>query len=152
MAYRILTAAALLVALAAPAFAADEIIPSGPPLVIKLGQGTAIQTPVQLGNVFITNPDTADIQIPENTKNLIYVFAKAPGRTTLFALGDAGEVVLSRTVEVLGPKTVRVQRGVLKEEIWSEAHGEPTGSVQNINDLPKGSTISVPVGGASTSR
>jgi Pilus formation protein N terminal region len=146
MAYRTLTAAALLVALAAPAMAADEIRPDGPPLVIQAGQGTAIQTPVPLGNVFIAGPDIANVQVPENTRNLIYVFAKAPGRTTLYALGDSGEVVLSRAVDVVGPKTVRVLRGVLKPEIWSVAHGEPTGSGQNISDLPPGSSVTIPVG------
>ena len=144
MTYRILTAAVLAVALAAPALADDVIRPSGPPLEVRAGTGTLIQTPGMLGNVFIADPTVADVQIPTQG-NLIYVFGKKAGKTSLFALSEDGQVALSRVVEVSGPKTVRVLRGK-EEQIWAEVHGEPTKSGTSLTDLPPGSAVSIPVG------
>jgi Flp pilus assembly secretin CpaC len=144
MAYRILTAAALFVALAAPALA-DEILPNGPPLAVKAGSGTLIKAPVTIGNVFVADPAIADVQVPTQGGNLVYVFGKKTGRTSLYALGQDGEVALSRVVDVAGPRTVRVLRAN-KEQVWSEIHGEPTNSGANLADLPPGSAITVPVG------
>lgn len=146
MAYRILTTAALLVALVGPAVA-DEIHPNGPPIVIsRAGIGVLVQTDIPFGNVFVANPDVADVQIPtQGDRNLIYIYGKKAGRTSLYALGDGGQVAMSREVNVSGPRTVRVLHGQ-KEQIWSEVHGEPTNSGANLGDLPAGSTVSVPVG------
>ena len=141
MAYRILTAAALAVALAAPALA-QEIRPAGPPIVLQPSAGTLIQTPAPLGNVFVANPDIASVQVPTAEKNLVYVFAKAPGKTTLFALGEDGETMLSRTVEVPGPRTVRVLRGSHAPETWTETHEQQP----RLSDLPAGSSVTMPVG------
>jgi Flp pilus assembly secretin CpaC len=144
MAYRILTSAALLVALAAPALAADEIRPSGPALALRVSGGTLLQAPRPLASVFIANPDIANVQIPEQgDKDLIFVLGKTAGKTTLYAVGIDGRVALSQTVEVTGPKTVRVMRGN-KSEIWSEAHEHAL----NVSDLPTGSTVTMPAGTA----
>jgi pilus assembly protein CpaC len=143
MAYRILTAAAVFVALAAPALA-DDIRPNGPPLVLKPGAGTLLEAPVPLGNVFIASSDIANVQAypMEGGKNLVYVYAKKPGTTSLYALDESGHVALNRIVEVQGPRTVLVLRGP-KREVWSEApSSEPT-----LADLPAGSTVSIPAGG-----
>jgi Flp pilus assembly secretin CpaC len=146
MAYRILSAAALLVALAAPALA-EDIRPNGPPLTVKVGAGTLIRTDIPIGNVFIADSTLADVQIPPlGDKTLVYVHGKKAGKTSLYALGDDGQVAMSREVDVSGSKTVRVLRGQ-REQIWSEAHGEPTKPGANLDDLPAGSTVSVPVGG-----
>lgn len=140
MAYRILSAAALLVALAAPALAADEIRPSGPALVLPINSGTLIQSPRPLANVFIANPDVANIQVPEQgDKDKVFVFGKAAGKTTLYAVAVDGSVALNQAVEVTGPRTVRVMRAN-KSEIWSEAHEHAT----NLSDLPTGSTVTMP--------
>ena len=145
MAYRILTAAALCVALAAPALA-DEIRPDGPPLVVKAGAGTLIQTPAPFGNVFVSHTNVADVEVPtQGGRRLFYVHGKKTGKVSLYALGDDGQVVLSRTVEVQGIRTVRVLRGK-NEQIWSERHGEPTKSGGSLDDLPAGSSVTVPVG------
>jgi len=147
MAYRILTAAALFGAIAAPALANDVIRPNGPPLAVNVGSGALIKVPVAIGNVFIADPAIADVQVPTQGGNLVYVFGKKTGRTSLYALGQDGEVALSRIVDIAGPRTVRVLRAN-KEQVWSEVHGEPTNSGANLADLPAGSTVVVPVGGA----
>jgi len=142
MAYRILTSAALLVALTVPALAADEIRPSGPAVVLPINSGTLLQSPRPLASVFIANPDIANVQIPDQgSKDLIFVLGKTAGKTTLYAVGDDGRVAVSQTVEVTGPKTVRVMRGN-KSEIWSEAHEH----APNLTDLPTGSTVTMPAG------
>lgn len=144
MAYRILTSAALLVALAVPALAADEVRPSGPAIALRVSEGTLLQSPRPLASVFIANPDVANVQTPDQGgKDMLLVFGKAPGKTTLYAIDTAGQVALSQTVEVTGPKTVRVMHGT-KSEIWSEAHEHAT----NLSDLPAGSTVTMPVGAA----
>jgi len=148
MAYRILAVTALAVALAVPALA-DEIRPSGPPIVIPVGSGTLIQSTAPLGNVFVANPETASVQIPiegVTGRNLVYVFGKVAGKTALYALDENGNVILNRVVDVAGPRTVRVLRGHHPPEIWSEAHELPKGG--SLADLPAGSTVTVPVGGA----
>jgi len=144
MAYRILTSAALLVALAAPALAADEIRPSGPAIVLSVSGGTLLQSPRPLASVFIANPDIANVQTPDQGgKDVLIVFGKAPGKTTLYAIDIDGHVALNQTVEVTGPKTVRVMRGNTSY-VWSEAHEH----APNLADLPTGSTVTMPVGAA----
>lgn len=146
MAYRILTAGLLAVALAAPALA-QEIRPAGPPIVLQPSAGTLIKTPASVGQVFVANPDIASVQVPTEApaaKNLVYVFAKTPGKTTLFALGEDGEIMLSRVVEVPGPRTVRVLRGSHAPEIWTETHEQSP----RLADLPAGSSVTMPVGQA----
>ena len=144
MAYRILSAAALLVALASPALAADEIRPSGPAIALRVSAGTLLQSPRPLASVFIANPDIANVQTPDQgSKDVVFVFGKAPGKTTLYAIDIDGHVALSQTVEVTGPRTVRVMRGSTSY-IWSEAHEH----APNLSDLPAGSTVTMPVGAA----
>ena len=143
MAYRILTAAALAVALAAPALA-QEIRPAGPPIVLKLSAGTLIQTASPLGNVFVADPEIASAIPAEGAagKNLIHVFAKAPGKTTLFALSEDGNIMLSRAVEVPEPRTLTIMRGSKTEVISLD----PQPRRPTLDDLPAGSIVAVPVG------
>jgi pilus assembly protein CpaC len=146
MAYRILTAAALFVALAAPAFADEVIHPSGPPLAVKAGSGALLKASGPVANVFIADPAVADVNVPtEGDRNLVYVFGRKTGKTSLYLLSADGQVMSSRAVEVQGPRTVRVLHGK-GEQIWSEQHGEPSNSGANLDDLPPGSQVTVPVG------
>src|SRR6185369_16971152 len=111
MAYRILSAAIVACLVAVPAIAADEIRPSGPAIALRVSGGTMLQSPRPLANVFIANPDIANVQVPDQgKKDVLFVFAKAPGKTTLYAIDTDGRVALSQTVEVTGPRTVRVMR------------------------------------------
>ena len=143
MAYRILSAAVVACLVAVPAIAADEIRPTGPAITLKVSAGTLLQSPRPLANVFIANPDIANVQAPaEGSKDVFFVFGRAPGRTTLYAIDVDGHVALNQTVEVTGPRTVRVMRGGTSY-VWSETHeqaheGEP---------LPAGSSVTIPAGG-----
>jgi len=142
MAYRILSAAIVACLVAVPAIAADEIRPSGPAITLRVSGGTMLQSPRPLASVFIANPDIANVQVPNQAnKDVFFVFAKAPGKTTLYAIDTDGRVALSQTVEVTGPRTVRVMRGNTSY-IWSEAHEH----APNLADLPAGSTVTMPAG------
>src|SRR5229473_6996284 len=62
---------------------ATQVPPSGPPIVLEAGKGTLIRLSGPANTVFIANSDIADVTI--KTPSLIYVSAKAPGETALYA-------------------------------------------------------------------
>jgi len=92
-------------ALAAPAAAADArparprmVPPSGAAIALEAGKGTLIRLPRAASTVFIANPDVADVQV--KSPSLIYVSAKAPGRTALYAVDAEDRVLLNAPVRV----------------------------------------------------
>ena len=72
--------------------------PGGAPIVLAAGKGTLIRLPRAASTVFIPNPDIADVQI--KSPSLIYVTAKAPGETALYAVDDQDRVLLNVPVRV----------------------------------------------------
>lgn len=92
------TAAALLVAtilviasvLAPPASARD--------LRLSVSQSETIQLDEPASSVFVADPAIADIQTP--SPETVFVFGKGSGITTLTALDDAGNIILSRRIVV----------------------------------------------------
>ena len=72
--------------------------PSGSPILLEAGKGTLIRLPRAAGTVFIANPDVADVQI--KSPSLIYVTAKAPGQTALYAVDSEDRVLLNAPVRV----------------------------------------------------
>jgi pilus assembly protein CpaC len=68
-----------------------QIPPSGPPIVLQVSKGTLIRLPAPANTVFVANSDIADVTI--KTPSLVYVTAKSPGQTVLYAV-DAGDHVL----------------------------------------------------------
>jgi pilus assembly protein CpaC len=97
---------ALLLALAplgvlapARADAAPKVVAaSGAPLLVEVGKGQLVHLDSAVNTVFVANPDIADVQVKSPT--LIYIFGKAGGETTLFAVGDDDRVVLNMDVRV----------------------------------------------------
>src|SRR5215216_2533590 len=88
---------------------ATAVPPSGSPIVLEAGKGTLIRLPRPASTVFIANPETADVQI--KSPSLIYITAKAPGQTSLYAVDADDRVLLNSPVRVehdLG----RVRQGV----------------------------------------
>ena len=82
----------------APPARASEVAPGGPPLALEAGKGTLIRLPRPASTVFVANPDVADVQI--KSPSLIYVTAKAPGETALYAVDAEDRVLLNRPVRV----------------------------------------------------
>lgn len=81
-----------------PPARASEVAPAGPPLALEAGKGTLIRLPRPANTVFVANPDVADVQI--KSPSLIYVTAKAPGETSLYAVDAEDRVLLNRPVRV----------------------------------------------------
>ncbi len=81
----------------APAFAqvinADEKF-----LSVDLDGGSLVRLQKQAAAVFVSNPNIADVQI--KTPTLLYVFGKAAGETTLFAVDENEQILYSRKVVV----------------------------------------------------
>jgi pilus assembly protein CpaC len=93
---------AAIVALAgtlAPAGAAPKVIAaSGAPLVVDVGKGQLVHLEHAAATVFVADPDIADVQV--KSPSLVYVFGKSGGETTLFAVGENDEVLVSMNVRV----------------------------------------------------
>jgi pilus assembly protein CpaC len=83
---------------ASMASAARLVPPTGSPIILETGKGTLIRLPRAASTVFIANPDVADVQV--KSPSLIYLTAKAPGQTALYAVDSEDRVLLNAPVRV----------------------------------------------------
>ncbi|MBX9797591.1 type II and III secretion system protein family protein [Sphingomonas sp.] len=94
--------AVALVLSAAPAgapVAAQTVAPTPTTVTqIATGRGKLINLPRPISDVFVANDSIADVQVRSPTQ--IYIFAKGPGETTVYATAKGGGVVFSTTVRV----------------------------------------------------
>jgi pilus assembly protein CpaC len=82
-----------------PAGAAPKVVgAAGTPLTIEVGKGQLVHLEHAASTVFVADPDIADVQV--KSPSLVYVFGKAGGETTLYAVGENDEVLLSMNVRV----------------------------------------------------
>ena len=65
---------------------------------ISVHGGRLIRLPEAATNVFVADPDVADVQVPSPTA--VYILGKKAGTTNLFALNQAGETVLAASISV----------------------------------------------------
>lgn len=70
----------------------------GAPLTIHVGQSRMMRLAEPVGSVFVANPATADVQVVSS--QVLFVFGKAVGRTSVAALGNDGALVGRWTVTV----------------------------------------------------
>lgn len=77
---------------------AAQIGANGAPIVLEVGKGTLIRLSAAAATVFIANPDVADVQV--KSPSLIYLSAKAPGETVIYAVDAADSVLLNSPVRV----------------------------------------------------
>jgi pilus assembly protein CpaC len=83
-------------------FAQSQVVPpQQPTLTLEVQKGTAIKLPGPATTVFVAAPDIADVQVKSPT--MIYVFAKKPGDTVLYAVDDQDRVLLNTIVSVTSP-------------------------------------------------
>src|SRR5438046_5743784 len=74
-----------------------DLIPAkGRPILLEAGKGTLIRLPRPAATVFIANPDVADVQV--KSPSLIYVNAKTPGETVLYAVDADDNVLLNAPI------------------------------------------------------
>jgi pilus assembly protein CpaC len=84
---------------AAPEGHAVIMPPSGPPIVVQANNGTLVRLSGPANTVFVANSNVADVTI--KTPELIYVAAKTPGETTLYAVDAQDHVLLNKLVRVV---------------------------------------------------
>src|SRR5437870_1772421 len=85
-------------AAAGPPGEVGQVRASGPPIVLEASKGPLIRLPRPASTVFIANPDIADVQI--KSPALIYISAKSPGETVLYAVDSDDHVMLNSPVRV----------------------------------------------------
>src|SRR6516162_9101451 len=101
----------MLLAFAAPAQAADPSSPAVAPhnggaqipanggrITLEVNKGTLIRLTGPAATVFVANPDIADVQVKSPT--LVYISAKAPGETVIYAVDASDSVLLNSPVLV----------------------------------------------------
>ncbi|UYN93301.1 MAG: type II and III secretion system protein family protein [Enhydrobacter sp.] len=83
-------------------FGQNQIVPpQQPTLSLEVNKGTALKLPGPAATVFVAAPDIADVQV--RSPGMIYVFAKKPGDTVLYAVDDQDRVLLNTIVSVTSP-------------------------------------------------
>jgi pilus assembly protein CpaC len=78
--------------------AATQIPANGPPIRLEVGRGTLIRLTRAASTVFVASPDIADVQIKSPT--LIYLTARSPGETVIYAVDADDRVLLNAPVRV----------------------------------------------------
>jgi pilus assembly protein CpaC len=96
---------------------ANQIPAHGAPIVLEVNKGTLIRLTAPAATVFIANPDVADVQV--KSPSLIYITAKAPGETVIYAV-DANDSVLLNS-----PVRVEHDLSRLRSSLRQLAPGEP---------------------------
>src|SRR6516164_11351859 len=96
---------------------AAQIGANGAPIVLEVNKGTLIRLTAPAATVFIANPDIADVQV--KSPSLIYISAKAPGETVIYAV-DANDSVLLNS-----PVRVEHDLSRLRSSLRQLAPGEP---------------------------
>jgi pilus assembly protein CpaC len=84
---------------------------------LSVSEGITIPLSQPAQTIFIADPNIADIQAPSNTT--IFMFGKKPGKTTLFALDENGNKILSQQITVFQP--LDDVRKLLKTELGNDA-------------------------------
>ena len=83
-------------------FGQGQIVPTEQPtLTLEINKGTAVKLPGPASTVFVAAPDIADVQV--RSPNMVYVFAKKPGDTVLYAVDSQDRVLLNTIVRVTSP-------------------------------------------------
>lgn len=81
-----------------PPSGVSQVPAKGPPILLEAGKGTLIRLPRPAATVFIANPDVADVQV--KSPSMIYVNAKTPGETVLYAVDADDNVLLNAPIRV----------------------------------------------------
>jgi len=77
---------------------AEVISADSATLSVDLDSGALVRLQKQATAVFVANPAVADVQI--KTPTLVYIYGKAAGETTLFAVDEHEQVLLSKKIVV----------------------------------------------------
>ncbi len=70
----------------------------GKDVALRVDQGTLVKLSVPASAVFVADPTIADVQI--KTPRLIYIYGRAPGATSLYAVDENENILINRKVSV----------------------------------------------------
>ncbi|MGH6934386.1 MAG: type II and III secretion system protein family protein [Dongiaceae bacterium] len=73
-------------------------VASGQTITVPVSQGQLIRIDRPVTSVFVANSEIADVAV--KSQQLIYVFAKRQGTTTIYATDDSDEILASITLQV----------------------------------------------------
>jgi pilus assembly protein CpaC len=77
---------------------ATQIPAAGRRITLEVNKGTLVRLSGPAATVFVANPDIADVQVKSPT--LIYITAKAPGETVIYAVDASDNVLLNAPILV----------------------------------------------------
>ena len=95
---RILLAAVAVLAFAVQARATEVIGVSRVPINLEVNKGALIRLDKPATTIFVADPAIADVQV--KSPRLVYLTAKRPGETSLYAVDAREKVILSRRISV----------------------------------------------------
>lgn len=100
---KLLPAAVMAIMLAAggtafPAAAQTEIVAPSDSIRVELNEGKLVRMDSPAASVFVANPEIADVAV--KSPRLVYVFGKRPGETTLYAVDEDENVLVSSSLSV----------------------------------------------------
>jgi pilus assembly protein CpaC len=81
-----------------PAHAQTRTVMPANDIMIAVGSGQLLKLPAAMTDLFVANPDIADVQV--RSANQLYIFGKAAGETSVYATNAAGKVIYSTNVRV----------------------------------------------------
>ncbi len=106
---------------------ATQIPANGHPIRLEVGKGTLIRLPRAANTVFVASPDIADVQIKSPT--LVYISAKSPGETVIYAVDANDQVLLN------APVRVDLDLSQLRQSLRQLVPGAPISVTQVASDL-----------------
>ncbi|HZT27416.1 MAG TPA: pilus assembly protein N-terminal domain-containing protein [Pseudolabrys sp.] len=103
---------------------------------LRLDQAKLLKLPDRVSTIVIGNPLIADATLQRG--GLLVVTGKGYGATNLLALDRQGQVLMSRTVQVLGPSTadlIVVYKGIQRESYSCAPECQPRNTLGDGNDF-----------------
>lgn len=137
--------AVVTVVAANPAKAVEIISGAGNTISVEASHGRLIRLPGRADTVFVADPEVADVQV--KSPRLVYLMARTPGTTTLFAVDGSDQVLatldirvtpdlpkLRRDIETLYP-TLDVDVDSLGENVVLKGRVETAAQAEGIRKL-----------------
>lgn len=85
--------------------------PAAREIELDVGGGELIRLPRAANTVFVADATVADVNV--RSPSLVYLFAKAPGQTTLYAVDEREQIVVAQRV-IVAPNLTRL-RGMIHQ-------------------------------------
>lgn len=92
-----LVAATLVAAPSSPAIA-QAVQNASSSIELSVGRGRLVSLPASMSDIFVADDSVADVQVRSNRQ--LYIFAKKPGETSIYATDASGRVVFSTVARV----------------------------------------------------